>query len=248
MQTIAATESPDPSFSIIIPVYQEAKNIPLLVKRLAAIDFPSTSFETILVDDNSQDRSLEIVNELKLQYPWLKLIVRKQERSWSKSILQGIQEAQYSNLVFMDADLSHPPENIPQMLALLAQAQTDLVIGSRHINGGRVDEKWPFYRKLISRAATWVIKPLLPCKISDPLSGFIAFRKKAYAINGNLWNPIGTKLGLEVIVKSKARNIVEIPIYFEERKFGESKLLNWKSAINYAKQVQQLWGFKLSRK
>lgn len=231
--------------SIIIPTYQEANNIPILVERIAKLQLEPNSFEVLLVDDNSEDGTQEIVERLRDQYSWLKLIIRRNNRSWARSILQGIHSAQFSLLVFMDADLSHPPEVIPEMLSQLTQTNTDMVIGSRYINGGSIDKSWPFYRKLVSRLATLVIRPLLPEKIKDPLSGFIAIRKESHSLNGNLWNPIGTKLALEIIVKSGIKKIVEIPICFEQRKYGESKLMTMKMALNYARQIQQLWSFKL---
>ena len=233
-------------FSIIIPTYQEAKNIPLLVEKMASLPFINKKpFELLLVDDNSEDGTKEVVEQLAHHHPWLNLIVHRDQRSWSKSILLGIQAAKFPILVFMDADLSHPPEMIPRMLTLITEKNIDMVIGSRYMKGGRIDKSWPIYRKMISRLATLVIHPLLPSNIKDPLSGFIAIKKQSYSLNGNLWNPIGTKLALEIIIKSNIKNIIEIPIHFEQRKYGESKLMNTKMAINYAKQIQQLWLYKL---
>jgi dolichol-phosphate mannosyltransferase len=232
-------------FSIIVPTYREEKNITTLVERIAKLKLAVNQFEVLLVDDNSEDNTKNIVESLKAKYPWLKLIIRRDKRSWHKSILQGIQAATFPILIFMDADLSHPPEIIPQMLALLEQGHVDMVIGSRHITGGSIDKSWPLYRKIISRLATLVIQPLLPSTIKDPLSGFIAIKKTCYSVNGELWNPIGTKLALEIMVKSHVKNIIEIPICFEQRKQGESKLMTLKMALNYYKQIQQLWSYKL---
>jgi len=234
-------------FSIIIPVLKEAGNIPRLLKRISRIQFEDGNFEVILIDDNSQDGTVELVSYLKIQYSWLKLIVRQEDRSWAKSVLEGVRCALYPLLIFMDADLSHPPEKIPQMLALLKQPDVDMVIGSRYVQQGGIDKKWPFYRSVISRLAAGVIKPLLPSSIKDPLSGFIAIKKENHAVNGHAWNPIGAKMGLEILVKSPIKNIVEIPIYFEQRKQGSSKLLNMKMALLYLKQVNRLWTYKLFR-
>jgi dolichol-phosphate mannosyltransferase len=232
-------------FSIIVPVYQEAKNIPILIKRISDIICSETTFEVLLMDDDSRDGTVEIVAELKKYYPWVKLIVRSGDRSWAKSVIEGIQFANFPILIFMDADLSHPPESILQMLTLLTQSDTEMVIGSRYMHGGAIDKEWPFYRNIISRLAAWIIRPLLPLKIKDPLSGFIAIRKESYLANGKSWNPIGAKLGLEIIVKSHVKNIIEIPIYFGQRQFGSSKLMNMKMAFRYAEQVRQLWVYTL---
>jgi dolichol-phosphate mannosyltransferase len=232
-------------FSIIVPTYQEANNIAIFVERIARLKFDKKQFEVLLVDDNSEDNTKEIVENLGVTHPWLKLIIRRGKRSWRQSILQGIQVAIFPVLIFMDADLSHPPEIIPQMLSLLIQDNVDMVIGSRHIKGGHIDKSWPFYRKIISQLAKLVIQPLLPSQIKDPLSGFIAIKKISYSLNGKLWNPIGTKLALEIIVKSNIKNIIEIPICFEQRKYGQSKLMTMKMAFKYATQVYRLWAYKL---
>jgi dolichol-phosphate mannosyltransferase len=217
----------------------------LLIARIAKLELTDEPFEVIIVDDDSQDGTAEITAELQSAHAWLKFIVRKSDRSWSKSIIEGIRNAQFPILIFMDADLSHPPEAILEMLNIIRTTDTEMVIGSRYMHGGSIDKKWPFYRNLISHLSTWIIKPLLPVPIKDPLSGFIALRKNKEIKNQLFWNPIGTKLGLEIIVKSHLKKIVEIPIYFGQRQFGESKLLSLKIATHFASQVIQLWLYKL---
>src|SRR3989344_9539625 len=137
-------------FSIIVPTYKEAKNIPELSERIASNHF-SQRFEVIIVDDNSQDGTIEVIEKLRRQYSWLKLITLKNSRSLSKAVITGIQNANYPIIIIMDADLSHPPEKIPEMLHVLSQPDVDMVIGSRYVKGGSVDHGWPFARKLISR-------------------------------------------------------------------------------------------------
>ena len=107
------------------------------------------------------------------------------------------------------------------------------------MTGGQIDDQWPWYRQLISRVATWVIRPLLPCVIHDPLSGYLAIKKTLAEESGQKWHPIGSKLGLEIIVKSRVKNIREVPIYFRERHAGKSKLMGSRMAWLYAKQVAQ---------
>lgn len=237
--------NPVDGFSVIIPTYREVKNLTALISRLHSALAMHPTFEVILVDDDSQDGTTPLVASLQQTRPWLRLIQRSGERSWAKAILDGIQASHYPQLIFMDADLSHPPEMIPAMLHELKQDSTEIVIGSRYMEGGSIDKKWPLYRQLISRLSTLIIKPLLPVKINDPLSGFIATRKMFYTTHGKKWNPIGTKLALEIIIKSHLKNIKEIPIHFAEREHGESKLLNRKIMFNYLNQVIELWQFKL---
>lgn len=229
--------------SIIIPTLREASNVPALIQRLAQVDFGRRHFEVLLVDDNSQDGIEEVVKAEQARAPWLKLIVRKEKNDLSRSILAGFHAAAYPILVTMDADLSHPPEKIPIMLDILKQSQADLVIGSRYISGGSSDEQWSLYRKCISRLAAVVAQLLLLSRVKDPLSGFIAIRKSK-CFSGAALTPIGWKLGLEIIIKSRCRVIREVPIHFSKRHHGASKL-SWKTAFAYFQHVLALAHYRI---
>ncbi len=233
------------AFSIIVPTFREAKNIPELIKRIAQLSFPSGSFEVILVDDSSQDGVEEVVSRLQAQYDWLSLISRRGPRSLSKAAMEGFQSARHGILFVMDADLSHPPEKIPEMLAALAEPQVDFVIGSRYIQGGSADEHWPVTRRITSRFAALLAQLLLSRRIQDPLSGFFALRKAAL-LRADTIKPIGWKVGLELILKCHCRTIREIPIHFSERLHGKSKF-NFKAACDYLHHVGQLFFYKISR-
>lgn len=230
-------------FTLIIPTWQEAANIPELVKRIASVDFGERKFEVLLMDDNSHDGSLELVRELSEDYPWLKMIVRDQPRDLSQSVIHGFQLANYPILITMDADLSHPPEKIPLMLALLEENEIDIVIGSRYVKGGSVDQEWPLLRKLSSRTAAWIAKVMLLNKVMDPLSGFLAVRKETF-IKGDKLTPIGWKIGLELMVKCHCQRIHEIPIHFSERRRGKSKL-NLGISLAYLRHVVELMKYKM---
>ncbi len=225
-------------FSVIIPTYREAANIPLLVHRIAGVNMGNGQFEVLLIDDNSQDGTIEIVQELRQQHPWLKLIVRQKARDLSLSIMDGFEAATYPVLITMDADLSHPPESIPVMLQALANQPVDVVIGSRYIAGGSSDTHWPFTRRVISRAAAVVASMLLMRGTKDPLSGFIAFKKDILS-TGDILRPIGWKIGLELMVKCRCKNIREIPIHFSQRVCGKSKL-GFKASFNFLRHVAWL--------
>lgn len=233
----------DNHFTIIIPTYHEAANIPELAKRIANVNFGERSFEVLLIDDNSEDGSLEIVKQLSLQYPWLKMIVRNQERDLSQSVIKGFESANHPILVTMDADLSHPPEKIPLMLAILDQPNIDIVIGSRYVKGGSVDQTWPFIRKLTSLAAAFIARIVLLSHVKDPLSGFLVVKKSTFTA-GDTLTPIGWKIGLELMVKCHCKNIREIPIHFSQRRLGKSKL-NFKISINYLRHILQLLRYKI---
>jgi dolichol-phosphate mannosyltransferase len=232
----------DINFTIVIPTYHEANNIHDLIKRISMVNFAGRSFEVLLVDDNSQDGTTEIVNQLTPQYPWLRLIVRNKDRNLSESVIEGFHHAKYPIIVTMDADLSHPPEKIPEMLSVLTQPDTDIVIGSRYIPGGSTDQHWPVMRKFASLLAAFIARQLLFTKAKDPLSGFLVIRKSTF-LSGDKLEPIGWKIGLEIMIKCHCKHVREIPIHFAQRRHGTSKL-NFKTSIDYLAHVFRLVRYK----
>ncbi len=233
------------SVSIIIPTFREAKNIPELIQRIVQVDFSPRSFEVILVDDNSQDGTREVVKILQGRYPWVHLLVRLGPKSLSAAAMEGFQKARYPLVLLMDADLSHPPEKIPEMLAQLSDPAVDFVIGSRYVCGGSAAELWPVTRRLTSRFAALLAQLLISRRVKDPLSGFFALRKRALARCDRL-RPIGWKIGLELMLKCHCKNIKEVPIHFSERLHGKSKF-NFRVASDYLRHVNRLLIYKLVR-
>ncbi|MBX3709890.1 MAG: polyprenol monophosphomannose synthase [Gammaproteobacteria bacterium] len=243
LSTLNKLENISMDFTIVIPTYHEVENIPELVKRISNVNFGNRAFEVLLVDDNSQDGTVELVNSLTKKYSWLQFILRDGKKSLSQSVITGFENARYPLIITMDADLSHPPEAIPTMLDLLAQPQVDIVIGSRYISGGSIDHKWPLRRKLASWLAAFIARLLLMSKTRDPLSGFIAIRKETLMSAGPL-KSIGWKIGLEIMVKCHCKNIREIPIHFSQRRLGMSKL-NLKISLEYLYHIIQLTYYKI---
>lgn len=233
------------NFTIVVPTYREAENIPKLVKRIAKVDFGNSAFEVLLIDDDSRDGIVEVVNTLNKQYPWLKLITRHERKDLSQSVITGFKQARYPIIITLDADLSHPPEAIPTMLAILSQPNVDFVIGSRYIAGGSTDHTWPWIRKFASLLAAFIVRLLMISPAKDPLSGFIATRKSTF-LTADTLKPIGWKIGLEIMVKSHCKNIREIPIHFSQRHLGTSKL-NFKISCDYLHHVIRLLWYKILR-
>ena len=231
------------NFSIIVPTYKEAKNIPDLAARIASVDFGQRQFEVILADDNSQDGTVEVVKQLRKQYPWLKLLIRSKPKSLSHSILDGYEMACYPIVITLDADLSHPPEAIPAMMEILRDPDVDGVIGSRYVPGGSTDPSWPLMRVLTSKFAAFVAQVTLFTKIKDPLSGYMALRKSVLQRGAPL-DPIGWKIGLEIIIKCRCKNMREIPIHFSQRRVGYSKL-TFKISFDYLRHVAHLVWFRI---
>lgn len=228
--------------SVIVPTYREADNLPLLVPRLAAaLKQAGLRGEIIVVDDNSPDATVPICAELADQYP-LCLEVRVHERGLSSAVVHGMRRATGKILVVMDADLSHPPEKVPDLVAAI-EAGADFAIGSRYVAGGRTAEDWGLLRWLNSKAATLLAWPLTRAR--DPMAGFFALRRETFERARNL-DPIGYKIGLEFLVKCGCKNVREVPISFANRVHGESKL-TLKEQLNYLRHLKRLYDFQLGR-
>jgi dolichol-phosphate mannosyltransferase len=229
--------------SIIVPTYREAENLPVLVPRIAAaLDRAELRGEILIVDDNSPDDTAGVCEELRRQYP-VRLEIRTRERGLSSAVVHGMRLARGECLLVMDADLSHPPEKIPDLIAALRTDETDFVIGSRYVAGAGTDEHWGLFRWLNSKVATWMARPLTTAR--DPMAGFFALRRQSLESAANL-DPIGYKIGLELMVKCGCRCVKEVPIYFRDRLHGESKL-SLKEQLNYLRHLKRLYEFKLGR-
>jgi dolichol-phosphate mannosyltransferase len=203
----------------VIPTFNERDNIEELVRRIeAACSSAGIGVEIVIVDDNSPDGTGDLADTLSGKHQ-VKVVHRKGKLGLSSAVLEGFKAASAEVLVVMDADLSHPPEKIPGMYSLIGSGEAELVFGSRYVRGGSVED-WPFHRRLISKGATLFARGLT--KIKDPMSGFFMLRRSV--IEGVELNPIGYKIGLEILVKGKYSKVVEVPIHFANRKAGKSKL------------------------
>lgn len=223
-----------PTVSVIVPTFREAANLELLVDRVfRALGEAGITGEMVIVDDQSDDGTAEIVERLAGTYP-VRLIVRTTERGLSSAVLRGFAEARADRLVVMDADLQHPPERIPDLLGRLGEGPCDFVIGSRYIAGAGVEDQWPAHRRMVSRVATLLARPLAP--LSDPMSGFFALRRETWRSAEGL-NPLGYKIALELYVKGGCQHPIEVPIRFAVRHAGKSKL----SAREQWLYLRHLW-------
>ena len=230
--------------SIVVPTYHEAKNLRQLVSRItAALAKHEISHEIIIVDDNSQDGTTEIVDELAAASMPVRCHVRTADKGLSKSVLCGFKQAKGDVLVCMDADLSHPPESLPDLIAPLRREDdpADFVIGSRYVPGGSVSEGWSLLRWINSLAATVLSWPVHHGQVKDPMAGFFAVPAKIFQRAATV-DPIGWKIGLELLVKCRCTKIEEVPIHFDTRTEGESKL-NLKHQLEYLLHLHKLYKF-----
>jgi dolichol-phosphate mannosyltransferase len=221
--------------TIIVPTYKEAENIPLLLHRLDELRVAfDLDLDVLIMDDGSNDGSVEAVE--RVGFDWARIIVREGPRGLSPAVVDGLRLARHPVVVVMDADLSHPPEKIPD-LVLALEAGQQIAIGSRYVPGGSTDDRWGFFRWLNSRIATLLARPLTSAR--DPMSGFFAMRR-AELEKARTLDPVGYKILLELIVKCGLENVAEIPIHFSDRVHGESKL-TIRQQMLYLKHLRRLY-------
>ena len=231
-------------FSFVIPTYNEAGGIERLLTSLDDV-FKRNGLdgEIIVVDDHSPDGTGAIVDQLSQTLP-VRCLHRPGKMGLSSGVIDGWKFARPESeaLGAMDADFSHDIDIIPRMVQALESGGYGLAIGSRYVPGGGI-ENWPLKRKVTSLVAISLAKPLTP--VRDITSGY--FLVKREALEGVELDPIGFKIGLEVIAKAHYGNVLEVPYVFTDRVAGESKL-NQKEIFNYLKQLGKIYSAKLMPK
>ncbi|UCD76285.1 MAG: polyprenol monophosphomannose synthase [Phycisphaerales bacterium] len=231
-----------------MPTFKEAENLPNLIPAVSeALSRADLPHEIIVVDDDSADGTGQLIGELAERFP-VRLIVRKDQRGLASAVVHGFRQAEGAVLVCMDADGSHPPTSVPELVRAIVNDHAEIALGSRFIVGGSTDDQWSLYRRWNSRLATWPARLLTG--VRDPMSGFFAISRERFeaapATGPRALNPIGYKILLELIVKTNARNCAEIPIHFRRRELGRSKLSLGVQAA-YAWQLVKLMVFRASR-
>ena len=226
--------------SLVIPTYQERENIQNIIKILTQLLDQSIpgEYELIVVDDDSPDGTWEIAQSLMSQYPQLQVIRRQWERGLSSAVIRGWQMARGNILGVIDGDLQHPPHIILQMLEAMGK-DVDLVVASRHVDGGGVSS-WSFIRRFLSRGAQLLGLMILPGvlgRVSDPMSGYFMVRRSCIA--GTTLSPLGYKILLEIIGRGNVETIAEVGYVFCERKQGASKV-TWRQYVDYLHHLVRL--------
>jgi dolichol-phosphate mannosyltransferase len=255
--------------SIIIPTYNESHNIKSLLRSIEHSIPRSLFAELVVVDDNSPDKTGEIaeayyqgtdkrgnnqdsdVHQSKIANIGLdlntrhytncdlKVIHREEKKGLVSAILEGIRSSNGQIILVMDADFSHSPSLIPEMVHELKNSEVDIVIASRYVEGGRI-HGWPLKRRLLSKGATKIAQYglLIKKEVKDPMSGFFALNR--HVLDNIQIDSAGYKILLEILVKADNARVKEIPYTFKNRKTGKSKLDNaviW----DYIKAVYHLY-------
>lgn len=225
-------------FSFVIPTYNEAGGIERLVRSIAEV-FRANDLdgELVVVDDNSPDGTGAIVEQLGSEGLPARCLHRPGKMGLSSGVIDGWKFARPDSVALgsIDADFSHDITIIPRMVEALESGRYGLAIGSRYVKGGGITN-WPMKRVVTSRVACMLAQPLTGVK--DITSGYLLVRREA--IEGVDLDPIGFKIGLEVIAKGHYGKALEVPYVFTDRIVGESKL-NEKEIFNYLRQLRRLY-------
>ena len=225
------------TLSVILPTFNEAVNLGIIVPKISKV-FREAGIngEIIVVDDDSPDGTATIASNLAGSYP-VNVHVRKSGRSLSRAVIKGFGLAHGEICVVMDADLSHPVEKIPDMIQPILEGKCDVTVGSRYVLGGGA-QNWPLLRRIVSKGAGLLAKGVTV--LSDPTSGFMAVRRSL--LDGVTLDPLGWKIVLEVVVKTRAR-VLDVPIIFADREEGESKL-GLKAQVDYLHHLGRLYAYR----
>jgi len=211
----------------VIPTYNEAGNLPVLVESLFKLGIPGLN--VLIMDDNSPDGTGKVAEELANAYPGQMSVRHRQgKEGLGKAYIEGFRCAlnQGSDVIgMMDADLSHPPERLPAMLSELNKA--DVVIGSRYVTGGKLDDEWPIWRKALSSFGNTYARTILSLPIRDATGGYRLWSRAALqAVPFEESRSSGYVFIVELAYMAKLAGLTfaEVPIYFAERTYGVSKM------------------------
>lgn len=232
-----------PTITIIVPTLNEAENIDILLERLLHVRHScSLEFDVLFVDSASSDGTCNRVAAWFNLGP-VRLLRREVNVGLAGAVIAGAGATNAKFILVMDADLSHPPEAIPDLLGPLLAGTHDMVIGSRYAAGGATPD-WPLSRKLSSWLAT--LPASLFCNVNDPLAGFFAVeRRRVIELPGTV---PGFKIGFAILAEyGKDLRVKEIPIVFRDRDYGESKM-NRKVVFDYLRQLIGLTGRRIFRR
>ena len=216
-----------PEIAVVVPTYNEAENLPVLARRLFALDIPECVL--IVVDDGSPDGTGDVAKDLEGAYSGrVELIQRGSKQGLGTAYLEGLERALDTGadyIVHMDADLSHAPEYIPGFLRDLREA--DVVVGSRYVEGGGSEEEWGLRRRILSKIGNAGIRAVTGITTRDVTSGFKGFRRDVLAsLDMREFRCSGFAFLPEETSACQRRGflVVEHPIVFAQRVSGESKL------------------------
>jgi dolichol-phosphate mannosyltransferase len=223
--------------SVVVPTYNEADNIPILVRRLRT-DLADLDYEIIIVDDDSPDRTWQVAHDTVADDPRFHVVRRRGERGLSSAVLAGMGIADGSILVVMDADLQHDTATIPVLVSTMMDNDLDICVASREATGGSYGS-FGRRRRLVSWLGATVARLAIRVPLSDPMSGFFAVSRHRYQTVEDELNPLGFKILLEFMVRGPRPRVDEVGYRFGRRLHGATKLSS-RVAVDYLRAVVEL--------
>jgi dolichol-phosphate mannosyltransferase len=233
--------------TLVLPTYNEAENLPKLIPIL--MDLPLPDLKVLVVDDNSPDGTAEIAEGLAKRYSGrIEVLHRTGQRGLGRAYVFGFDHALKGDtnaIAQMDCDFSHPPEKLPELVAKLADC--DLALGSRYITGGGVDQRWPLWRKALSRWGNFYARSILGLPIRDVTGAFRVWRRdmleripyQQVVSNGYVF-----LVEILYLARLHGCRFGEVPIYFADRQWGQSKM-NFNNQLEAALRVWQVkWWYR----
>lgn len=208
--------------SVILPTYNEAENLPVLLGRLTEL-LADLDYEIIIVDDNSPDGTWDIADRWASDSPRIHSIRRLSDRGLSSAVMAGMDIAKGRVLAVMDSDLQHDENALIQVVTPVLDGEADISVGSREAEGGSYGE-WSIFRRVVSWGGAQLARQLLGVPVSDPMSGFFAVSRERYLDVAEEVNPRGFKILLEFVARGPKPRITEVGYGFRERVAGESNL------------------------
>jgi dolichol-phosphate mannosyltransferase len=234
-------------YLIVLPTYDERENLPRVVQALEHVrrEVPFEG-DVLVVDDGSPDGTGTVADGLAASHDWMHVMHRTAKEGLGRAYVAGFRwalERPYTHVLEMDCDLSHPPEAVPRLVA--ATTHADLALGSRYVTGGGV-VGWPLHRRLISRGGSFYARHWLSVHVSDLTGGFKCFRRWVLetldldAVHGQ-----GYVFQIELTYRTLVLGgrVIEVPITFEDRTLGHSKM----STAIVAEAVWQVPALRLRR-
>lgn len=213
--------------TMIIPTYNEAENLAKLVSALMFLDHPALN--VLIVDDNSPDGTGDLAEKAAAEYPGrVDVLHREKKQGLGRAYLHGFEIALKTGtdaIGQMDADFSHPPQKILEMIGSLDQS--DIVIGSRYTEGGSVDKEWPLWRKSLSAFGNFYARSILGMQVNDVTGGFRIFNRNTLEnmpLERVRSNGYVFQIEMAYLAYLCGYTFQEIPIYFADRKWGTSKM------------------------
>lgn len=229
---------------IVLPTYNESENLPPLMEALFHLPLPD--MHVLVVDDSSPDGTGQLAEDLSAQYGGrIRVLHRTEKAGLGPAYIAGFKQALADGadmILQMDADFSHQPKYIPQMLNVLNQG-AEMVLGSRFVRGGSVDQSWSMYRKLLSWWANRIYVPtILHIPVYDATGGYRLWRRETLVgmdLDRIKSNGYVFQVEMAYVAVRLGYKVVEVPIHFPDRQRGESKM-DSRIALEAARRVWEI--------